>query len=441
MFRIHPYLVGFRNKRFLYTLVRANYNELNIETMKRKIIRILTFLILSISISTQAQWIELDSLESPIVHITSLDGRLYVCTATNGIYISSDNGNSFQISNNGLDNLNTREILALDSLLILGTNNSIYKSMDQGESWVLSSNGFPSSDSNVEDIIKKGDSIFVATYGNGILCSIDFCESWFPLNNGFSDLYRSCLVVVGTRIFTGTQYGGSGIYISDNGGLSWEQKNEGVPLNLYNPNKYVDIQSFTNVNETIFASTFGGNVLQSIDYGESWTSLNCPNNYVWKVKNIENTIFCGHNGVGISKSSDLGNSWEIINEGLITNFDKDIRTFCKLGEYIYTGSWSRKVFRRPVSEVITHTSEQKTETDLIIYPNPITDKSIIDIPYNEGEYFIIEIYNETGYCEKKEYCSFRKQMIIRKNDFKSGIHFIRVLYPNKKTLIGKFIVL
>lgn len=409
--------------------------------MNRKFIWILTLLILSISISSQAQWIELDSLESPILHISSSNGKLYVCTATHGIYISSDNGNSFQISNNGLDNLNTRLILALDSLLILGTNNSIYKSMDQGESWVLSSNGFPSSDSNVEDIIKKGDSIFVATYGNGIFCSIDFCESWFPLNNGFLDLYRSSLLALGTRIFTGTQYGGSGIYKSDNGGLSWEQKNEGVPLHPNNPNKYVDIQSFTNVNEIIFASTSGGNVLQSIDYGESWTTLNCPNNSVWKVKNINNTIFCGHSGFGISKSNDFGNSWEIINEGLITIFDKDIRTFCKLGEYIYTGSWSKKVYKRPVSEVITSTPEHISKTDLLIYPNPITSKTIIDISYNEAECYIIEIYNETGQCVKKEYCSNKNQIIIRKNDFESGIHFIRIFQPNRKSLYGKFIVL
>lgn len=396
---------------------------------------------MSISISSQAQWIELDSLDSPVLHISTLNGKLYVCTATHGIYISSDNGNSFQVSNNGLDNLNTREIFALDSLLILGTNNSMYKSINHGESWTLSSNGFPSSDSNVEGIVMKGDSVFVATYGNGIFCSIDFCENWFPLNSGLLDLYNSCLFVIGNRIFTGTQYSGSGIYMSDNGGLSWQQKNEGVPLNPYNPNKYVDIKSFTNINETIFVSTFGGNVLQSIDYGGTWIDINCPNNYVWKVKNIENNIFCGHNGVGISKSSYIGNTWEFINEGLITNFDKDIRTFCRLGEYIYTGSWSRKVYRRLVSEVITNTSEHIIETDLVIYPNPITDKSIIDIPYYEGEYYVMEIYNETGHCEKKEYSLNKNRIVIRKNDFRTGLYFIRVLYPNKKPLFGKFIVL
>jgi len=37
----------------------------------------------------------LDSLDSPILHITTSSEKLYVCTATSGVYISSDYGNSY----------------------------------------------------------------------------------------------------------------------------------------------------------------------------------------------------------------------------------------------------------------------------------------------------------------------------------------------------------
>ncbi|MCD4695941.1 MAG: T9SS type A sorting domain-containing protein [Bacteroidales bacterium] len=409
--------------------------------MKKLLTLDLIFLMLLTSNSSIAQWVKLDSLDSPILHITTSNERLYVCTATNGVYISSDFGNSFYSSNSGLNNLNTRIILAKDSLLILGTNNSIYKSTNHGESWINSSNGFPSSNSNVEDIIWKGDSILVATYGSGIFCSSDLCQNWFPLNDGFLDLYRSGLLLEGNRIFTGTKYGGSGIYISDNGGLTWEQRNIGVPVNPYNPSKYNDITAFCKKDEMIYASTFGTNVLESSDFGESWTSLNCPNNYIWVVKNVDDILLCGHNGAGVTKSGDMGNTWDFINEGLKYNFDKDIRTFCRLGEFIYTGAWTGNVFRKPISELITNVPKHQDYNCLIIYPNPVTNISRIDIPFPKKEAFMIEIYNENGVCTKKEFRSQTDQVIIRNSDFRPGIYFIRLFQTDKKSIYGKFIVL
>src|ERR1039457_2194234 len=167
------------------------------------------------SLIALAQWVSVDSLNSSIHKISTSSGKLYVCTVTTGVYISSDSGVTFNPANNGLTNLNTRVILAKDSLLVLGTNQQIYKSIDFGTSWQLASNGFPANiGSNVQDIIFKGDSILVATYGNGIFCSTDYCQNWFTLNNGFTDLYRSCLFVNGNRFFAGTEGSGSGIYIS-----------------------------------------------------------------------------------------------------------------------------------------------------------------------------------------------------------------------------------
>ncbi len=363
--------------------------------MKKYIILSIVFLISLFPIRLNAQWITVDSLESQILHICTHNEKLFVCTATNGVYISSDDGNTFQLSNSGLDNLNTRMILPQESMLVLGTNNSIYTSTNDGETWELSSDGFPSEDSNVVGIISDGDSIFVATYGNGIHCSIDNCQNWFAMNNGFQDLYRSCLFQIGKRIFTGTQYGGSGIYMSDNGGVSWIQKNEGVPLAPNNPNKYVSIKSFTNIGETIYASTFGGNIIQTNDYGENWEVINCPNNYVWRIKNINGILFCGHNGVGISKSIDMGNSWEFINEGLEPIFDMDIRTFCKFEEHVYSGTTtSHKLIKRPIFEIV-NTDKFLIKSNLDVYPNPAKDNLYLSV----SDFTLIKavnIYNQSG---------------------------------------------
>ncbi len=337
--------------------------------MKKLFIINLILALIAFGLPSQARWIMTDSVDSPIVDIKAANGRLFICTAASGFYVSYDSGYNFISSNNGLENLNTRQLLIKDSMLVLGTNNSIYKSLDFGDSWILSSDGFPTggTHSNVEGIVCKGDSIFVATYGNGVYCSLNDCQDWFPINNGFIDLYRSCLFLHGDRLFTGTAYGGSGIYISDDAGQTWVQKNEGVPKSIFNPDKYVDITSFTNIGSSIFASTHEANILKSDDNGETWERLSAPNNFIWIVINFNDMLLCGHDGTGVSKSFDSSNSWFIINEGFETTSDMTINSLYVYGSYLYAGTSSHKIFRRPVNELLTGIRDQKDPVTASVY--------------------------------------------------------------------------
>jgi hypothetical protein len=314
---------------------------------------------------------------------------------------------------------------------------------DYGASWTLASNGFPTTGdhSNVTGIIFRGDSILVATYGNGIYCSVDFCESWFPLNNGFLDLYRTALYLNGKRLFTGTSYGGSGIYASDNGGAIWVQKNNGVPMNPYAPDQYVDINSFTNIGSTLFVSTHGGNILKSEDNGDSWIVLGCPNNYAYDIINVDNSLFCGHGGVGVTESDDMGETWVYRNEGLAPPFDVMINALYRSGPYIYIGTHSTKIFRRPVAELITEIPEQSACIEILVYPNPVSDISRIAIPPSSSGKYKLEIYNELGLMVKHASGLGTEQFEIRKIDFPTGIYFFRVTGLNSASYNGKFIVL
>jgi hypothetical protein len=410
--------------------------------MKKTLFVQLFLIYMCISLSSYSQWIATDSLESRMSSFSESGGYLYACSSASGIYISIDSGYNFYSSNESLGNLNTRIILPKDSLLVLGTNNSIYKSIDYGASWILASNGFPTTGdhSNVTGIIYRGDSILVATYGNGIYCSIDFCESWFPLNNGFLDLYRSGLYINGKRLFTGTMYGGSGIYASDNGGATWVQKNNGVPMNPYAPDQYVDITSFTNIGSTLFVATHGGNILKSEDNGDSWIVLNCPNNYAWDIINVDNSLFCGHGGGGVTESDDMGETWVFRNEGLAPPFDVMINALYRSGPYLYIGTHSTKIFRRPVAELITKIPEQSACSKVLVYPNPVSDISRIVIPLSSSGKYTLEIYNELGLQVKYATGLGLDQLEIRKPDFQTGMYFFRVIGSDSGFYPGKFIV-
>jgi photosystem II stability/assembly factor-like uncharacterized protein len=391
-----------------------------------------------------SQWVALDSINSAVCNISTSGNKLYVCSAISGVFISSDSGYTFSPSNNGLANLNTRFILTKDSLLVLGTNNSVYKSIDYGTSWVLASNGIPSStNSNVEDLIFRGDSILVATFGNGIYCSLDYCQNWFPLNNGFTDLNRSCLFSNGNRLFAGSGIGGSGIYSSDDNGATWVPKNNGVPKTWVDTSKYVDITSFTMINQILFVSTHGGNVLASEDDGENWNVLGNPNNYIWTIFSCGNTLLTGHDGLGVCRSDNLGNDWNFENEGLEYLPYIDIRTFCKFGSYIYTGTggFSNTIFRRPVSELITGIFEKKDGINTLVYPNPVSGISKLLIPDCQKEQYSLSIYSINGNLIKKIEYPSGMFFIISKCDFEKGFYSFLLKKNGSRISSGKFIVL
>jgi len=398
------------------------------------------FMIVSIFSNVYSQWTMTDSIESSVDHICNSNGKLFLCSATTGVYISSDSGYSFIPSNYGLDNLNTRYILPKDSLLILGTNNGIYKSMDQGVSWILSSNGFPmGDDANVNDMILKGDSILVSTYGSGIYCSTDECGSWFPLNDGFLDLYRSALILADNVLFAGTAYGGSGIYTSVDGGVTWRQKNHGVPFNPYNPDKYIDITSFTALGNSVYASTHGGNILLTGDHGDNWTQLECLNSYANIIINKDGNLYCAHaNGVTISM--DGGISWTFKNEGLITPFDLDIYTLSGFGSYIYAGSWFGKVFRRPIEELITSVDDCDKPMDVMVYPNPFSARARIILPDSFSDELILEVFNSAGQILQRNNNLNGDQLYLDKDDFGTGLFIFKISGREMGSAVGKFII-
>jgi hypothetical protein len=395
-----------------------------------------------VSMISTAQWVCTDSVDSPVFNISTSGNNLYVCSSWSGVYISSDSGFTFTSSNNGLINLCTRTIVAKDSLIILGTSNSVYKSIDYGSSWFLASNGLPSPSENfdVKDIIFKGDSIILASWGAGIYCSLDFCQTWFPINNGLSDFNKRCLFDNGNRIFVGSMYEtylNGGIHVSDDNCSTWIPKNSGVPM-MY-PNQYVEISDFSKINQFLFASTEGKNVLKSENNGETWHVLNNPTDVVHRLFSYSNTLLCGHSGFGVTKSDDYGITWSLINEGLQTIDDKDIQTFCRFGSYIYIGTWSNKVFRRPIEEIGTKINELHNRINAVVFPNPISSRSIIAFPNSPGEKYSLEVFNEAGFSIYQNHAVEFNQLILSQSEFRHGLYFFRITGTKQGIYFGKFL--
>jgi photosystem II stability/assembly factor-like uncharacterized protein len=107
-------------------------------------------------------------------------------------------------------------------------------------------------------------------------------------------------------------YGG-GIFISTNGGSTWNAMNTGIT------NLKVNCLAWhpTNAN-TLYAGTDGGYVLKSTDTGGHWNAVTSTKtvNIIKIDPDAPDTIYAGTNGNGIYKSSDGGSHWSLANGGL-----------------------------------------------------------------------------------------------------------------------------
>jgi hypothetical protein len=236
--------------------------------MKRKLILVTLLVFFGLSNNMNAQWQRINGLYGGHIKCFATDGtNLFAGTYGGGVYLSINNGNSWNPVNNGI--LSDITYTSVGSIIIVGanmyagTNHGIYQSSNNGGTWTLLGNSyFGSSDGSYLAI--SGATIFAGSWGSGVWRSIDDGSNWSQVNTGLSNQLVRSLVISGTNIFAGTQ--GSGVFLSTNNGDSWTQVNTG----LTNLNVYSLVISGTN----IFAGTYGGGVFLSTNNGSTWTAVN-----------------------------------------------------------------------------------------------------------------------------------------------------------------------
>ncbi len=382
-----------------------------------------------------AQWKQMDSLARATNSFASSGNRLCAGTNTNGFYYSLDSGLTWTSSNQGLNALNVREIAVHDSITIAGCQGGVYRSTDYGLNWSQANNGITGLD--IVSAIFRGDSLLIGSYGDGVFLSLDYGLNYTPINNGLSDHYVSCLFTNNNRIFAGIQYGGGGIFVSDDNGATWIQKVDGVPISPWNPNKYDDIKSFTKSNQSIFASTFNSGVLKSDDNGESWTQIPIANRAIWTLASLNDTIYSGHNGLGVIKSIDNGLTWEQDNEGLN---DWDVYSLFVYNSYLFAGTHLGYVYRLQIGEVFTNNTYEPFQLSSYVYPNPVTNlsKIVFTVPNNHAS--TVQIIDIEGKLIDEFSASPNIDILIPVSKLSAGMYLYIIKDENSILSNGKFIV-
>ncbi len=250
-----------------------------------------------------------------------INNRLYISTFGEGVWYTDDNGNSWIPINDGLENLEIRELAAMGTTLFAGTENGAFRRRASENSWTPINAGFTVQPMNIDAINKINKAM------------IESGADPLPMSQFASGLRVDSLAVMGDALYMGIFMGkDKGLFRSDDEGDSWTRITAESMVHT--------VEALASSATMLYSSTFGSGVFRSSDGGNSWTEVNdgLTNQTVSALLAVsEKTVFVGTDS-GVFRSTDSGDSWIEANAGLTNTW---VDNLAVIGESIYAGFGDR----------------------------------------------------------------------------------------------------
>jgi photosystem II stability/assembly factor-like uncharacterized protein len=211
--------------------------------------------------------------DSKIVCIKMLDNKLGFVGTEDGAFITSNGGTSWSIINNGIgadDNSYTRSFTSRNDTILFSSFDKIWISIDRGTTWTNFNPAFIFN--TPEQIGLMGNSIFLAT-AKGIFKSSFSDRKWIDISNGIISGNVAAMLKVGGTVFAGCNANGK-LFRSDDNGLNWAAS-------------------------VLYAGCEKQSLMQSTDFGRSWTKSEFSMGFVRSFAQIDSTLLLGHFVTGI----------------------------------------------------------------------------------------------------------------------------------------------
>lgn len=251
-----------------------------------------------------ATWTKASDVPSIPVGAAKLTGSHLAITRQGVVSLSTDSGKTW--SESPLANLPAQGVTAFfaGSTLYAGTNGALYRSLD-GQTWARGGTGLPTGVNSVESVTQAGSTVLVTAALAGLFRSTDGGAT-FAASNGaipasvFNNAVTASVVTWNGKLFAAFQ--GSGVWVSQDDGLSWTLSSSGLPS--------TGVGRLWPIGSRLFAAPPTAGLFVSTD-GATWVSA-CAlpaNESVLKMFDVGSTLFLVTTNsakAGLFVSSDSG---------------------------------------------------------------------------------------------------------------------------------------
>ncbi|MDX2030729.1 MAG: YCF48-related protein [Blastocatellia bacterium] len=244
--------------------------------------------------------------------LASLGNSLFAGSNDRGVFLSTDNGNTWASANNGIATAQILTMLVNGTMVYAAAPNEVYVSDNNGQSWKPVGNGlaasFPGTTVTITKLLASGGKLYGAS-NIGII--VNQGGNWAPLFWGSPVYGFNTLVTHGGQLFAGAYF--DGVSRSSDGGATWSQTNKGLTgrsiWGVLRSGGRLYIGSGDG------SSIAGDGAFISTNEGQSWTRTNLPPTSVSRFLEFNGKVYAG-TGVGLYVTSDQGQSWTPLKTGL-----------------------------------------------------------------------------------------------------------------------------
>jgi hypothetical protein len=273
-------------------------------------------------------------------------GTLFASTEGYGrVFRSSSDGDLWTTTNNGLDSVIIRAVIADPAgRIFAATGAGIYRSTNQGGNWFPANTGLTHNDVRCVTL-GPGGSVFAGTSagndGIGVFQSTDGGAHWAGLNTGFAgEVVLALASDSNGNILAGLSP--AGVYRSTDNGQTWGSWGTGLP--------YADVVDLAvDSMGALYAATGIFGVLRKVsDSDQNWVYTKNISYAVSLAVAPGARVYAGGTGVSLLGADNL--TWSPLNTGMGS---LQIRGFRSTpGGHIFAATYGDGVWRRSLSETI-----------------------------------------------------------------------------------------
>lgn len=391
--------------------------------MKPIVLSFILFMTISSQIFSQGIWIHAGNIsqsnnDNVYSMTTNSSGDLFASSWAVGIFKSTDQGNSWNISGLQGKRVSTLRTAPNGSIYALSKTvdfSYIHRSTDNGISWTdVDTRSFPLNYAGGGEIVFASDGSIVAAYsvtvgpliGNVstfVFKSTDNGESWIQTQRINAGFVGGMAITEDNKIFLGTSL--SGVVYSVNNGNNFAGLTTFPPIFIAAILKAPD-------NSVYVSDAFDLN--RTTDNGLSFTNagVNNFNSYLGEAgvnSNGDLYVFMDDGNVYLSENNGI--NWSVINNGLPSS--ANIKTFFSYSGKMYCGTVNSGIYYFDNLTSVIPNIENANEFELYQnYPNPFNPVTNLKFNITSKGFTSLKIYNAIG----------REVAVIFNSELESGTY-------------------